>query len=88
MLCAAAHRLRNGVRVMSKRRYKLCSCCGGEAGAWEQWWNQDKGFGVCAKCVTFILNHVPFGNESLRTTPEQFEQMHGLPGVHYEQPKQ
>ena len=65
------------------RRHKQCSCCGRDAGIWEQWFNQDKGFGVCADCVRFILNHVPFGREELRTTREQFERQHGKPGVHY-----
>jgi hypothetical protein len=27
----------------------MCACCGGEAPG-RQWWNRDKGYGVCARC--------------------------------------
>lgn len=31
-----------------------CATCGGEAGHWQQWPNQDNGFGVCADCVAWL----------------------------------
>lgn len=31
-----------------------CSCCDGDAPALEQWWNRDKGYGICAPCYTRI----------------------------------
>lgn len=31
-----------------------CGCCGGRTRG-KQHWNQDKGFGLCASCVYYIL---------------------------------
>jgi hypothetical protein len=31
-----------------------CAVCGGDAGRWEQHWNRDTGYGVCAKCVDYV----------------------------------
>lgn len=31
-----------------------CCVCGGGAGRWEQYWNRDTGYGVCAKCVGWV----------------------------------
>ena len=37
-----------------KKKYKsplVCACCGLPAGHWEQWPNQDTGYGICYDCV-------------------------------------
>ena len=39
---------------MSKIRRLTCCVCGGEAGHWQQHWNRDNGYGVCAKCVDWV----------------------------------
>jgi hypothetical protein len=31
-----------------------CCCCGGDAPAYQQWWNRDKGYGLCGRCATTI----------------------------------
>ena len=36
-------------------RRLTCACCGGDAGRWEQHWNRDTGYGVCAMCVDWML---------------------------------
>ena len=58
------------------KKQKTCSCCGGDAGKFEQWPNQDKGWGVCRSCVDWILGR--------GTTHEEFHQTHGVAGIHYE----
>ena len=40
---------------MAQRILKLrCACCGAPAPAFEQWHNQDTGYGICPKCVKWI----------------------------------
>jgi len=36
------------------KRGLQCCVCGEYAGRWEQWWNRDTGYGVCANCVTWV----------------------------------
>lgn len=36
------------------RRQMRCACCGRDAGRWQQHWNRDTGYGVCAPCVTWM----------------------------------
>jgi len=36
------------------KRHKECCCCGGDAGVWEQHWNRDTGYGICAPCVDWM----------------------------------
>jgi hypothetical protein len=52
-----------------------CCCCGADAGWFKQWWNRDKGYGICRSCV----------EESIRLgeTAEQIEHNYGKEGVHY-----
>ncbi len=38
---------------MTKRLLE-CACCGGWAGRWVQFFNQDTGFGLCASCAAWI----------------------------------
>lgn len=50
-----------------------CCCCGNETRG-RQWWNRDKGFGLCNKCVDFCKRG---------ETEESFKQCYGIEGVHY-----
>lgn len=70
-----------------KRRLKCC-VCGGEAGHWEQWHNQDTGWGVCRTCVDWISTKESTKachNELL--DPLQFARTYGLAGKNYEPTK-
>jgi hypothetical protein len=53
---------------------KVCCCCGGDAGRFEQWYNRDTGFGICAPCIVRIRT---------RETPEEIKSLYGVEGVHY-----
>ena len=68
------------------RKQKTCACCGSYAGKWEQWFNQDTGFGLCARCVTWIKTRRPFGHDPITT--KEFERTYGLGGTHYEEATQ
>lgn len=37
-----------------KTRQLGCCVCGGDAGRWQQHWNRDTGYGVCAPCVEWV----------------------------------
>lgn len=54
-----------------------CGCCG-EAALGKQHWNQDTGFGLCARCVPVIANNPRAGEEELRG--------YGTAGVNYAKP--
>lgn len=58
------------------KRQKTCSCCGGDAGKFEQWPNRDAGYGLCRKCADWILGR--------GETPEEFRRCYGVAGIHYE----
>ena len=53
-----------------------CACCGGEAPALKQWFNQDTGHGICAPCLERIRAK---GKE----TEEQLRDWYGVAGVHH-----
>lgn len=36
------------------KRQLTCCCCGDNAGRWQQHWNRDTGYGVCAKCIQWL----------------------------------
>lgn len=59
---------------MSRSR-KVCSCCGGEAGRWEQWYNRDTGYGMCAKCIDFVRER----GES----EDEIRNLYGVHGIHW-----
>jgi len=40
---------------MVKKVGLRCACCDCDAGTWQQWWNQDCGYGVCPSCVKWML---------------------------------
>ena len=65
----------------SKRQEKLprschlrCCCCGGEA-IGRQWYNRDKGFGICSRCVAWVA--------SSGTSAREIRAHYGVAGVHY-----
>lgn len=58
---------------------KTCSCCGGEAGKWQQWHNRDTGWGMCRVCIDWLVQR-----DSRDGTPEAVWDLYGIPGVHHE----
>lgn len=60
--------------MTTKKSEKDCTCCGGEAGQWAQWWNQDTGYTVCESCLELCG-----GGQ----TPGDFTLCYGQPGEHY-----
>ncbi len=53
----------------------ICGCCGERAPALKQHWNQDTGYGLCPRCVPFILNNPRAGLEELKG--------YGTPGYNF-----
>lgn len=52
-----------------------CCCCGGGAPALRQWWNRDRGFGICGRCVK---------DQRAHGTPEsEIRDYYGEPGIHW-----
>jgi hypothetical protein len=56
-------------------RQLTCACCGGDAGYWQQWWNQDDGYGLCGKCAAWI---------GKREGIAQLNDHYGIEGIHRE----
>ena len=65
--------------VTKKPKLKLLTCthCGNGAGRFEQWWNNDTGFGACRPCIDWVAG--------LRggMTAEQIKESYGIEGRHY-----
>ena len=55
-------------------RNLICCCCGAQAGRWQQHWNRDTGYGLCAKCAAWIPRRWP---------ETDMEQTFGKVGVNY-----
>lgn len=55
--------------------YKTCSCCGSDAGRYEQHANRDTGFGICRRCVDWLIGRGMTAAELLN--------LYGVEGVHY-----
>lgn len=62
-----------------KPRRLLCACCGAVAGTWQQWHNQDTGYGLCASCADWIIERDLRKPEEWRT---DMARTYGEPGVH------
>lgn len=56
-----------------------CTCCGGDAGKWHQFWNQDTGYGLCASCASWIA--------SRGYSQEYLDETYGKEGLHREAPQ-
>lgn len=54
-------------------RELACTCCGGTTRG-RQWWNRDKGYGLCLRCIAFVAKG---------ETPESMRESYGVRGVHY-----
>ena len=53
----------------------ICSCCGAETSAKEQWFNRDTGFGMCVSCIKWIRG---------RGMPEdEIKSLYGVEGTHW-----
>lgn len=65
----------------------ICACCGGNAPSKKQWWNQDTGYGICARCFKNVIEH----EFSVLHNAEAIDyalKCYGKPGLHHslEQP--
>ena len=53
-----------------------CCVCDGLALAVKQWWNRDKGFGLCGACARKLKAQRDYD-------AQEFESYYGLEGVHW-----
>lgn len=60
------------------QRDLTCCCCGDDAGRFEQHWNRDTGYGICAKCVAEEMGRPD--------SAEHLEELYGKPDVNYRRP--
>ena len=60
---------------MAKKRYLGCCCCGSDAGFFEQHWNRDTGFGICARCVAWL--------RSRGSSEDEIADYYGKEGVNF-----
>ena len=60
------------------KEYLTCCCCLGDAGKWEQHWNRDTGYGVCASCVDWL--------RSRGESEEEIKRNYGIEGVNWGRP--
>jgi hypothetical protein len=65
--------------IPGKPRHLECACCGGDAGRFYQWHNQDTGYGACPGCVDSTMARGP---EYLARHEIDFIDLYGIPGVH------
>lgn len=65
--------------MIPRPRPLTCACCGGDAGIWQQWHNQDTGFGLCAKCADWITERDARLPADFRT---DLTHHYGRPGYH------
>lgn len=63
-----------GVMVRQPVSRLLCSCCGAVTRG-RQWYNRDTGYGLCVSCIDYCHR-----NES----PERFQSLYGVRGVHFD----
>lgn len=60
----------------------ICSSCLHYAPAKKQWWNQDTGYGICARCFQSVVAHetkVLGQDEGLAYAIQSY----GKPGIHH-----
>ena len=53
-----------------------CCVCGEQAGRFKQWWNRDTGYGVCRKCIDWMI-------ATRRTPADEIRQNYGVEGENY-----
>jgi hypothetical protein len=61
-------------------RTLYCSCCGAMTRG-RQYWNQDRGFGLCPKCGDWIAQR---HKDKPMCEPEPPEKTHGARGVYWD----
>lgn len=60
----------------------ICACCGDFAPAQKQWFNQDTGYGICAKCFARVLEQEQKTLGLIDGLTEALKS-YGRPGVHH-----
>lgn len=68
------------------RRHLTCCVCGEYAGLFEQWWNRDTGWGLCATCRDWLST--PDERGRIRCTAEEMRDLYGIAGQHYQAKEQ
>ena len=63
------------------RRALSCACCGGDAGYWKQWSNQDRGWGLCRLCADHLTDD---SDGAPRYSHAELRNTYGVPGVHFQ----
>lgn len=53
----------------------ICCCCLGPAPAKKQWFNRDRGYGLCGRCADWM--------RSVGEGLEDFRRSYGVEGVHW-----
>lgn len=53
-----------------------CCVCGNRAPARKQWWNRDRGFGLCGSCATHLQTRRDYN-------AEEFHSYYGDKGIHW-----
>jgi len=53
-----------------------CCVCGAGAKAVKQWWNRDRGYGLCGACAAWLKSR-PDYNQA------EFDSYYGVEGVHW-----
>ncbi len=59
---------------MPKEIGLTCNCCGAYAGRWKQWFNRDRGYGICKRCAA----------KQWDEDSDQLMRSCGRPGVHFD----
>ena len=59
---------------MAREANLTCACCGGPCKG-KQFWNRDKGYGLCPKCHTWM--------KSKGETSEEIKEYYGVEGYHF-----
>lgn len=63
-------------------RRLTCACCGEPAGRWAQWFNQDTGYGICLRCVTWFRQDI-MKNGERRQSEEEIKSYYGIEGQNW-----
>lgn len=70
-------------------RHLGCCVCGEDAGTFEQHWNRDSGYGVCASCVDWLRAKARTAGPG--PTPGEMEaeirDLYGIEGVNFAAPE-
>lgn len=63
--------------MATQTRRLICCCCGQDTRG-RQWFNRDKGYGLCPKCADWLSDG--------RETTAEMKQNYGIEGYHYNIP--